>query len=167
MSEKGTVYFFTGLSGAGKTTVGGLFHDRLKAKKPTVILMDGDQTRPVFCEQGGYTAEAREYGSFRFFRVAKWLADQGMDVVCCAICMHSSVRAWNRENIENYKEVYVKVTSETLLKRNKKGLYTSGTNVVGVDIPFDEPTSPDLILMNDGEETPLQAVERVEQYFGV
>lgn len=167
MSEKGTVYFFTGLSGAGKTTVGGLFHDHLKAKKPTVILMDGDQTRPVFCEQSGYTASDREYGSFRFFRVAKWLADQGMDVVCCAMCMHSNVRAWNRENIENYKEIYVKVTSETLLKRNKKGLYTSGTNVVGVDIPFDEPTSPDLILINDGEETPLQAVERVERFFGV
>ena len=42
MNEKGTVYFFTGLSGAGKTTIGGLFHQRLKATKPNVVLLDGD-----------------------------------------------------------------------------------------------------------------------------
>lgn len=44
--EKGTVYFFTGLSGAGKTTLGGLFHRRLKQRKPNVILLDGDLIRP-------------------------------------------------------------------------------------------------------------------------
>ena len=46
--DKGTVYFFTGLAGAGKTTIGGLFYRRLKATKPNVVLLDGDQIRPVF-----------------------------------------------------------------------------------------------------------------------
>ena len=45
MSQQGTVYFFTGLSGAGKTTLGGLFHQRLKAAKPNVVLLDGDEIR--------------------------------------------------------------------------------------------------------------------------
>ena len=52
--DKGTVYFFTGLAGAGKTTVGGLFFRRLKATKPNAVLLDGDQIRPVFCEDTGY-----------------------------------------------------------------------------------------------------------------
>ena len=149
--EKGTVYFFTGLSGAGKTTIGGLFHKRLKTAKPNVVYLDGDEIRPVFGEDSGYTQEERLRWAGRIFRVCKMLSDQGIDVVCCSIAMYSSVRAWNREHIENYKEIYVKVSKETLLQRNQKGLYTAGKNVVGVDLPFDEPQSPDIVAENNGE----------------
>ena len=58
MSEKGTVYFFTGLAGAGKTTIGGLFYQKLKARKPNVFLADGDQTRSIF-GRSGYSTQAR------------------------------------------------------------------------------------------------------------
>lgn len=162
MNEKGTVYFFTGLSGAGKTTIGGLFHQRLKATKPNVVLLDGDAIRPVFGESVGYTNEERLNWAYRIFRVCKMLSDQGIDVVVCSIAMFSEVRKWNRENIPNYKEIYIRVKPETLLKRNQKGLYTAGQNVVGVDLPFDEPRHSDLIVQNDGEETPLTLVEWLE-----
>lgn len=165
--DKGTVYFFTGLAGAGKTTIGGLFYRRLKAVKPNVVLLDGDQTRPVFNEDSGYSDADRLRGSYRVFRVARMLADQDIDVVVCGICMYSPVRDWNRENIEHYREIYIKVKSETLLQRNQKGLYSSGKNVVGVDLPFDEPKSPDFILQNDGEETPQMIVERLEYSLGL
>lgn len=162
MNERGTVYFFTGLSGAGKTTIGGLFYQRLKATKPNVVLLDGDSIRPVFGETVGYSHEERLHWAKRIFRVCKMLSDQGIDVVCCSIAMYSEVRAWNREYIECYKEIYVRVRKETLLKRNQKGLYTAGKNVVGIDLPFDEPTTPDLIIQNDGEESPVTIVERIE-----
>ena len=163
MSEKGTVYFFTGLSGAGKTTIGGLFYRRLKARKASVILLDGDQARPVYNEDIGYSDADRLKGAHRTFRLSNFLAEQGIDVVVCSICMYSAVREWNRANIEHYREIYVKVKRETLLKRNQKGLYTSGKNVVGVDLPFDEPKNPDLVIQNDGEHTPLEVVEELEQ----
>lgn len=163
MDNKGTVYFFTGLSGAGKTTVGGLFHRRLKATKPNVVYLDGDDIRPVFGEDSGYTNEARLKWAGRIFRVCKMLSDQGIDVVCCSIAMFESVRAWNRANIPNYKEIYIRVKKETLIARNQKGLYTSGSNVVGVDLPFDEPQSPDLVIQNDGGQTPLELVEGIER----
>lgn len=162
MNEKGTVYFFTGLSGAGKTTLGGLFYRRLHATKPNVVYLDGDEIRPVFGEDSGYTQEARLQWAGRIFRVCKMLSDQGIDVICCSIAMFDQVRRWNRENIPNYKEIYVRVTKETLLARNQKGLYTSGQNVVGVDLPFEEPQTPDLIIQNDGEKTPLELVEGIE-----
>ena len=162
MSEKGTVYFFTGLSGAGKTTIGGLFYRRMKAKRNDVILLDGDQIRPVYNEDIGYDDASRLRGAHRTFRVANMLAEQGIDVVVCSICMYSAVRDWNRENIANYREIYVKVKRETLLRRNQKELYSAGKNVVGVDLPFDEPKTPDHIVENDGVETPEEIVDRLE-----
>ena len=161
MENKGTVYFFTGLSGAGKTTLGGLFCRRLKNTKPNVVYLDGDEIRPVFGEDSGYTQEDRLRWAGRIFRVCKMLSDQGIDVICCSIAMFESVRKWNRKNIENYKEIYIKVKKETLLARNQKGLYTSGHHVVGVDLPFDEPKHPDLVIENDGGQTPLELVELV------
>ncbi len=163
MEEKGTVYFFTGLSGAGKTTLGTLFHAHLKARKPNVVRLDGDLIRPVFCEDVGYTPPDRIKTASRIFRVCKMLADQGIDVVVCSISMYAEVQRWNRENLENYREIYLKVTRETLLRRNQKGLYTAGRNVVGVDVPFDEPARPDLVLQNDGDRTPAEQVAIIER----
>lgn len=165
MENKGTVYFFTGLSGAGKTTVGGLFYRRLKATKSNAVYLDGDEIRVAFGEDVGYTQEERLRWAGRIFRVCKLLSDQGIDVVCCSIAMFDSVRCWNRANIPNYKEIYIRVKKETLIQRNQKGLYTTGKNVVGVDLPFDEPRHPDLILQNDGDCTPLELVENIERVF--
>lgn len=162
MQAKGTVYFFTGLSGAGKTTIGGLFHRRLKARKQAVVLLDGDEIRPVFCEDSGYTREERHKRAARIFRVCKMLADQGIDVVVCSISMFSEVRRWNREHIDNYREIYIKVSKDTLMRRNQKGLYTAGKNVVGIDLPFDEPDAPDLVIHNDGQEPPEEIVRWLE-----
>lgn len=162
MDQLGTVYFFTGLSGAGKTTIGGLFYRRLKEKKPNVVWLDGDKIRPVFGEDIGYTNEERCRGAYRLFRICKMLSEQGIDVVCCSISMYHEVRTWNREHIPNYKEIYIRVKKETLLARNQKGLYTSGRNVVGVDLPFDEPQTPDMVIQNDGKSLPVEVVECIE-----
>lgn len=162
MEHKGTVYFFTGLSGAGKTTVGSLFYQRLKNTKPNAVYLDGDEIRVAFGEDVGYTNDERLRWAGRIFRVCRLLSDQGIDVVCCSIAMFDTVRRWNREHIPNYKEIYIRVKKETLIQRNQKGLYTGGRNVVGVDLPFDEPQSPDLVLQNDGERTPLELVEEIE-----
>lgn len=180
VQEEGTVYFFTGLAGAGKTTIGGLFYKRLKARKPDVILIDGDKHRAKKAARMGieaekaemddslYTTEYRKNGAWKLFKYCKKLVEQGRDVVCCSISMYSEIRDWNRNNINNYKEIYVKVKWETLLARNQKGLYSPGRkNVVGVDLPFDEPDTPDVTIQNDGGSTPEEIVERLESVFGV
>lgn len=164
--EKGTVYFFTGLAGAGKTTIGGLFYERLKVRKPDAVLLDGDKSRikSGTTKRKDYSTEARRSGAYVQLGWCKEYADQGKDVVLCSISMYKDVRAWARENIENYKEIYVKVKWETLLRRNQKGLYSPGQkDVVGVDLPWDEPETPDIVIQNDGEETPEKIVNRIEQ----
>ena len=168
MSNKGTLYFFTGLSGAGKTTLGGLFFRRRKAENNATVLLDGDQFRPVYLDGIGYSEDDRLRGAKRTFRVAKMLTDQNIDVVVCSISMYSEVRDWNRNNIENYKEIYIRVSKETLFRRDQKGLYSSKAgNVVGIDLPFDEPKHPDIVVDNDGNETPESIVARLEEAFGL
>ena len=165
--KKGTVYFFTGLSGAGKTTIGGLLYRRMKARKNDVVLLDGDQLRRLsFHKKSGYTTEERRRGAYYNFEMCKMLADQGIDVVLCSISMYNDCRAWAREHIEKYREIYVKAARETLYRRDQKGLYSSGTkNVVGVDLLCEEPEHPDVVIENDGQETPEQIVDRLEILF--
>lgn len=178
MEKKGTVYFFTGLAGAGKTTIGGLFYRRLKERMPDAVLLDGDQLRGAsgdFCPATGvilkeerYTTEARRNGAYATFRRCKDLSDQGRDVVCCCIAMYSDVRQWNREHIENYREIYVRVSRETLYRRDQKKLYSSGAkNVVGVDLPYDEPGHSHIVIQNDGDKTPEAIVDDLEEVFGL
>lgn len=167
MSEKGTVYFFTGLAGAGKTTIGGLFYQKQRERKCNVFLADGDQTRSIF-GRSGYSTEARKDAARRGFRLWRELAEQGIDVVVCSIAMYDEIRQWNRENIENYKEIYIKVTKETLYNRDQKGLYTTGRKeVVGVDLPYDEPQNADVVVQNDGGESPAEIVEQLQKIFGL
>ena len=177
MSKKGTLYFFTGLAGAGKTTIGGLFYQRLKKHSPNAILVDGDICRiqaghstpeGTVLMEDRYTTEARKAGAWGTIRSCRELTDQGTDIVLCSISMYHEVRNWSRENIENYREVYVKVTWDTLYRRDQKKLYSSKTkNVVGVDLPWDEPEHSSIVIQNDGQETPEEIVERLVRFFGL
>lgn len=165
--QKGTVYFFTGLAGAGKTTIGGRFYERLKKISPEAILRDGDKLRANSGHRD-YSTESRKKGAWGQFQSCKELADQGLDVVVCSISMYKDVRDWNRANIENYREIYVKVSMETLYKRNQKGLYSPGQKqVVGVDLPWDEPEAPDIVIENDKGESPESIVDRLVKFFGL
>ena len=167
--DKGTVYFFTGLSGAGKTTIGGLLYSRMKAKRNDVVLLDGDQLRRLsFHKKSGYTTEERRRGAYYNFEMCKMLADLGIDVVLCSISMYHDCRSWAAEHIENYREIYVKAARETLYRRDQKGLYSSGAkNVVGVDLLCEEPEAPDIVIENDGAESPEEIVDRLEVFFGL
>ena len=172
--EKGTVYFFTGLAGAGKTTIGGLFYERLKEISPDAELIDGDRVRsggsnqpnPNVMNEDRYTTEARKSGAWGMFARCRDIAEQGRDVVVCSISMYKEIRDWNRANIQHYREIYVKASMDTLYRRDQKRLYSSkAKNVVGVDLPWDEPDSPDVVVENDGDESPEEIVENLVELF--
>ena len=74
----------------------------------------------------------------------------------------------NRENIENYREIYLKVSHDTLYRRDQKKLYsTKAKNVVGVDLPWDEPGHSSIVIQNDGQESPEEIVDRLMNFFGL
>lgn len=159
------VYWITGLAGAGKTTMGTQLYDYLRDRQPTVLL-DGDALRNVMGNLFGYAPEERRKGAFIVCRLCKLLAEQGITVICCTISMFHDVRQWNRDNISGYREIYLKVSMDTLIKRDQKGLYSQKTQpVMGLTVSFDEPRTPDLVLHNDGDLTPQQQLEIILDYF--
>ena len=164
----GTVYWITGLSGAGKTTIGKLLYSKINEEYSNTVFLDGDMLRKVFGDDVGYSEEDRRKCAMRYSRLCAMLQEQGMNVVCCTISMFHSVRDWNRQNIRNYKEIYLKVSMDTLRRRDQKGLYSGTTEekqkeVVGIHMDIEEPECPDLILENDGEKTPEEQVEIIFQ----
>ena len=161
----GNVYWITGLSGAGKTTIGKLLYEELRKDYANTVFFDGDILRKAFGDDLGYEREDRIKCAMRYARLCDMLERQDINVICCTISMFHCVREWNRENIRNYHEIYIKASMETLQARNQKGLYSAAkANVVGVSIEFEEPKTPNLILQNDGEYTPEEQVEKILSY---
>lgn len=163
---KGFVYWITGLSGAGKTTIGKLLYEKLKEGKDNVVFLDGDILREIFGGDLGYSVEDRKKSAMRNSRICKELSEQGIDVVCATISMFKECRDWNRKNIENYKEIYIKVPIEKLIERNQKGLYSMALkgeikNVMGVDMDFEEPQNPDIVILNDDSLEPLNIIKKI------
>ena len=158
----GRVYWITGLAGAGKTTIGTALYEKLRATKSNVVMLDGDKLRKAYGDAFGYGEEGRKKTAFCHAKISHLLAEQGIAVVCCTISMYDSVRDWNRANNEKYTEVYLKVSMETLMKRDKKGLYSSrAENLVGVTMNMEEPKTPDVLVHNDGSESVEDIVERI------
>lgn len=164
--DKGTVYWITGLSGAGKTTIGTILYRRLKQAKANVVLLDGDALRETFGNDLGFSREDRIKSAMRNARLCKLLADQQIDVVCCTISMFDQARDWNRENNDRYKEIYIKVPMEVLKERNQKNLYRAAEqdddcHVVGLNISSEEPKAPDLTIENNGSLDPEEIVNTI------
>lgn len=154
-SYKGTVYWITGLSGAGKTTMGFLLYQDQKEAEENIVILDGDELREIINNKD-YSYEGRKQVAKQYSRMCKMLSDQGIDVIICTISMYDEVREWNRENIENYCEIYIEVPIDELIRRDQKQLYSRAlrkevANVMGIDADFEAPKNPDVRINNDGK----------------
>lgn len=163
-SKPGHVFWVTGLSGSGKTTIAPLLADALRAEGKTVVLLDGDTLREVFGGNAAYDADSRRSASMQYARLCQLISQQGVDVICATISMFDATRDWNRTHMPRYCEIYVRVPVEELKRRDSKGVYSQARQVVGVDMGFEEPKSPDIIIDNHGSATPQQALVRILQH---
>jgi glutamine kinase len=160
------VFWITGLSGAGKTTLGRELTTRLRAAGRPVVFLDGDTLRSVIAEDLDHNVEDRRRSAMRNARLCQLLAAQGSDVVCATISMFHEVQRWNRRHIPGYREIYLRVPINELRLRDSKGIYRAAEegdlrNVVGVDVPAEVPETPDLILDNYGAVDVARAVDRI------
>lgn len=166
--KKGTLYWITGLSGAGKTTIGTKLYYTLKNQGvENILILDGDILKNI--AGGGYSKEDREERAKKYSNLCKTITDQGISVICCTVAMFHQVRNWNRNNIENYVEIYIDVPMETLRKRDKKGLYSSSEkmeskSVAGIDVEAEVPINPDIIIENNDDCLISEAVKTIINY---
>ena len=165
-ASPGRVFWITGLSGAGKTTLGRELCSRLRAAGRPVTFLDGDALRAVIAEDLGHSADDRRRSAMRNARLCRLLAEQGADVVCATISLFHEVQHWNRENIPGYHEIYLRVPIDELRRRDTKGIYAGAQrgdvrNVVGLDVPAEAPEAPDLVLDYYGALDVATAVDRI------
>jgi len=166
MSKKGTLFWITGLSSSGKTTIGTQLYYKLKRTNPATIILDGDILKKIVGNDLGYSKADRYTRAQRYCQLCKNLTSQGIDVIICTIAMIEDIRKWNRKNIRNYLEIFLDVEIEILKTRDKKGLYSNlEENVIGVDLSVEFPKEPDLIINNNGQYTINECVNMIESLY--
>ena len=149
------VIWITGLSGAGKTSLAKKLAIELGSRGERSIRLDGDELREVFDFNdelaNSYNAESRKRIALSYSRLSRLLAAQNVIVIVSTISLFESVHKWNRSNLPNYLEVYIKVPISELINRDPKGIYGNyfegkSLNVIGLDVAFDEPVNPDILI---------------------
>lgn len=153
------VIWVCGLSASGKTSLCNALWQLLKPQLPQLVLLDGDSVRAAFGDGLGYREEDRFTQIKRIQSIAKMLSDQDLVVLVAALYAHPDLLSWNRENINHYFEVYLKASLDTVRSRDDAGLYARAeageiANVVGIDIKWHAPESPDLVFNSDKPEPP-------------
>ena len=170
VEQSGTVFWLTGLSGSGKSTIGHLLTNRLRLLGHTMVLLDGDALREVSGQIFGHERDQRIEASLLYSRFCKLLADQNIHVVCATISLFHETQEWNRGHMNHYIEVFIDVPLVELTQRDSKNIYSQANaghlkNVVGIDISPDYPKKPDLIIQNYGNIKPEDAVALIINYF--
>jgi len=168
MKNKGLVVWFTGLSGAGKTTVADKVNTLLENKGVTVQRLDGDLVRQVLTKDLGFSKEDRDINIERVAFVAELLCKHGVIVLATFISPYQRHRELIKSKAINFAEVFVNAPLETCEKRDVKGLYKKARageikDFTGIDDPYEKPENPDLIL-NTHEEDVDESVKKVIDY---
>ena len=155
--EKGFTLWFTGLSGAGKTTISHLVEQELRDRGSRVEVLDGDVIRENLSKGLGFSKEDRDTNIRRIAFVADLLSRNGVPVITAAISPYREIRAEAREQMgERFIEVFVKASVEVCADRDVKGLYEKAfkgeiKEFTGVSDPYEEPLDPEITLDTENQ----------------
>src|ERR1700675_1466446 len=161
----GLTIWFTGLSGAGKSTIGQRIATELRARGLSVEVLDGDEVRQTLSAGLGFSKEDRDINIRRIGFVAELLTRNGVVAITAAISPYKDTRAEVRRRIGRFVEVYVRCSIDVLSERDVKGLYKRALageidHFTGVSDPYEAPLDPDVLVRSD-RETPAESFNRI------
>ena len=164
-ADRGAIVWFTGLSGAGKSTIAEALAPRLRALGKRVEILDGDVVRTHLSKGLGFSKEDRDTNIHRIGFVAHLLARHGVVVITAAISPYRATRAWVRELSGDFVEVFVDAPLEVCEARDVKGLYKKARageikQFTGISDPYEAPLSPE-ITVRTHEQSVAQSVGAV------
>ena len=158
MEQQGFTIWFTGLSGAGKTTIADAIEPLLRERGITKLeKLDGDVVRTHLSKGLGFSKEDRDTNIRRIGWVAEVLTRNGVCVLASAISPYRDVRDEVRAGVGNFVEVYVSCSIPELTRRDVKGLYEKALkgeikNFTGVSDPYEAPLNPDVTVDSEKED---------------
>jgi adenylylsulfate kinase len=164
--QKGFTVWFTGLSGAGKSTIAEMLYHEFQARNMKTEILDGDVVRQNLSKGLGFSKADRDMNILRIGFVAELLTRNGVATICCPISPYKETRDQVRATVGEFVEVYVHATLEELAQnRDPKGLYKKAlageiTGFTGVDDPYEVPENPELVL-DTMVDTPEQSLQHV------
>ena len=168
-NQKPCVIWFTGLSGAGKSTIANIVDQKLFARSCHTMLLDGDNLRHGLNRDLGFTEADRVENIRRAGEVARLMVDSGLIVICAFISPYSAEREMARSLVaaDEFVEVFVDTPIEECMRRDPKGLYSKAKsgkvkNLTGIDAPYEAPSHPEIHLTTIGRK-PDQSADQVIQ----
>ena len=151
--QRPVVLWFTGLSGAGKSTVAGALESQLTSLGYHTYLLDGDNVRHGLCSDLGFSSQDRRENIRRIGELAKLMADAGLIVLSAFISPHRAERQMVRDLLPHgeFIEVFVNAPLEVCEQRDPKGLYKKARageipNFTGIDSEYEAPQQPEIDL---------------------
>lgn len=171
MKQKGMTLWFTGLSGAGKTTISQAVEKELTAQGYKVEVLDGDVVRENLTKGLGFSKPDRDENIRRIGFVAQLLTRNGVIVIVSAISPYRNIRDEVRNRIGDFVEVYVNAPLAVCEKRDVKGLYKKARageikTFTGVSDPYEPPLNPEVECRTDQEslqESVLKVMTQVQE----
>lgn len=152
-NQKPAVLWFTGLSGAGKSTIAGALEIKLAELGYHTYLLDGDNVRHGLCQDLGFSDHDRQENIRRIGELSKLMADAGLIVLSAFISPHRVERQMVRDLLpeSEFLEVFVNTTLDECEKRDPKGLYKKARageikNFTGIDSEYQSPLNPEIDL---------------------
>ncbi len=153
--ENGFCIWLTGLSGSGKTTIAQALIEHFKENR-YIEAMDGDEIRKGLSRDLGFSKDDRNEHNHRVIFCSKLLARNGVITIVALISPYRETRAFAKGEIPNMMEVFVKAPLEVCIERDPKGLYKKALageikQFTGIDDPYEEPLSADIVVETDKE----------------
>jgi len=163
--ERGCTLWFTGMSGAGKSTIANVIAPKLRALGKRVEILDGDEVRTNLSKGLGFSKEDRDTNIRRIGYVAQLLTRNGAVVITAAISPYREIRDEVRGRIGDFVEIYAKCPLDTLVARDVKGLYKKALageikEFTGVSDPYEEPLRPEVVVETN-RETVEESVNKI------
>lgn len=145
------VFWITGLSGAGKSSLCRRLVEYLRLQGRTIVMLDGDELRVIMQATDAHNRVERLALAMRYAHLCNLISTQGVDVSIATISMFREVHDWNRQNLPGYVEIFLDVPMTELARRDPKGIYERAArgeleNVAGVDLEVDRPQNPDVYV---------------------
>lgn len=157
MEHRGVTVWFTGLSGAGKTTITQEIEKELRARECKLEILDGDIVRENLTKGLGFSKEDRDTNIRRIGFVSHLLTRNGVIVLVSAISPYRAIREEIRETVGDFVEVFVNAPLNVCEGRDVKGLYKRARageikQFTGIDDPYEPPANPEVECRTDLEE---------------